>query len=344
MESEAALGTLPATSIGEIESLDLQDQSSNDVVRSFGVENGNALHISIDDHPITLPLFSPEEIFTNPSTYSREETIDCLQQGIGQFWADDLAAQQTNAGTNMQNPPQEQNPPHAPSATPELKPIPQAKARGVKRARARKTSHRAAKRPAEVKPEEPSKAKRPRYVRIAPKPSVPYQPQALPAVRGLGQQYNRQLQLAPLGTIPEGPSPMLPQQHAPVGINAGNIPSPHNGNMPRSSSLPPQQQVWMGTNPRDIPLPHNRNITWPAPMPPPQQLANGMTMGSMGYHQPEGNGIPVMYAPPSFSVGHIQPRVNGNATMHQYDGPMVNAPSSFMVKYQPRGVGGYSIN
>ncbi|CVK88219.1 uncharacterized protein FMAN_05056 [Fusarium mangiferae] len=189
MESEAALGTLPAASIGELESQDLRDQLSNDVIRSFGVENGNALHISIDDHPITLPLFSPEEIFTNPSTYSREETIDCLQRGIGQFWADDLAAQQMDAGTNMQNPPQEQNSsqeqsppqeqssPHAPSATPEVKPIPQAKARGVKRTRASEPESRAAKRPGRRKRQpatKEAKSEEPRRLRkLLPKPPQP---------------------------------------------------------------------------------------------------------------------------------------------------------------------------
>ncbi|RKL43198.1 hypothetical protein BFJ72_g4611 [Fusarium proliferatum] len=361
MESEAALGPLPAASIGEIESQGLQDQSSNDVVRSFGVENGNALHISKDDHPITLPLSSPEEIFTNPSTYSREETIDCIQRGVGQFWADDLAAQQMNAGTNMQNPPQEQNSsqeqsppqeqsspqeqnsPHAPSATPEIKPIPQAKeARGVKRTRASEPDEsRAAKRPTRRKRQpatKKAKSKEPRrFPKLLPKPPQPashWNGTVIPGIqRPYGGSWQRQTGIDPRGVAYSGnasvymSSPMLLQlQGTTRSMLPTPVPSPGQIPYPR----PPQQQ---GTTRSMLPTPVPSPGQIPYPMPPPQQLANEMTMGSMGHHQPEGNGIPVMYVPPSFSVGHIQPRGNGNAMMHQYDGPMVNASSSFMDPY-----------
>ncbi|KAF5652630.1 hypothetical protein F25303_3076 [Fusarium sp. NRRL 25303] len=321
MESEAAPGTLPATSIGEIESPDLQDQLSNDVVRSFGVENGNALHISIDYHPISLPLFSPEEIFTNPSTYSREETIDCIQRGIDQFWADD--AQQMNASTNMQNPP------HVPSATPEVKPIPQAKARGAKRTRASEAESRAAKRPTRRKRQPATKeaeSKEPRRLRkLLPKPPQPPQP---------ASHCN--------GTVIPGiQRPYCGSWQTQMGIDPRGVASSGNASVYRPSPMPLQQQ---GTTRSMLPTPVPSLGHIPYPMAPQQQFANEMTMGSMGHHQPEGNGIPVMNVPPTFSVGHFQPRVNGNAMMHQYNGPMVNAPSSSMANYQPRGFGGFSIN
>ncbi|KAF4496698.1 hypothetical protein FAGAP_7140 [Fusarium agapanthi] len=174
MESNPASGTPPVTSTSELgkyihflptffpattdnvnsEPQDLQGQSGNDVAFIDDDDDKTALNISIGDAHIRLPLFPEQETFTNPATYSYEETLSCLQRGIDLFWDDDMAARQINAGTDMhdspqeQNPPQGQNPPQAPSATPDVKPIPQARARGVKR-RDLGTSSRAAKRPAD---------------------------------------------------------------------------------------------------------------------------------------------------------------------------------------------------
>ncbi|KAF5613764.1 uncharacterized protein FSUBG_376 [Fusarium subglutinans] len=216
MGSEASSGTLSDPYAGELEYQDLQGQLGNDVTFTDD-DVKTALNLSIGDTVISLPLSFPEETFTfpeepftfpeepftNPATYSYEETISCLQRGIDQFWDDDMASGQINAGTNMydlpevqippqeqnppqpenppqeqnppqernppqaqnppqpekhprvqnppqeqeRNPPQAQNPPQAPSATPDVKPIPQARARGAKRGDPG-PSPRAAKRPA----------------------------------------------------------------------------------------------------------------------------------------------------------------------------------------------------
>jgi hypothetical protein len=81
-------------------------QSSNEVAY-IDVDDKKALNISIDGNFVSLPFFE-QPVFTNPLTYSREETTAGLQEGINQFWADDAGAEQGNIFTNMQNPPQVQ--------------------------------------------------------------------------------------------------------------------------------------------------------------------------------------------------------------------------------------------
>ncbi|KAF4944266.1 hypothetical protein FGADI_12809 [Fusarium gaditjirri] len=145
------------------------------------------------------------------------------------------------------------------------------------------------------------------------------------ATRYLGQQYNRPRQLAQMGMLPQRPPQMVPQQTQ-MGIIPRGIP-PYNGNIPFSSPMPHQQQAQMGINPPVIPSPHIGNIARSSHM-VPHQRANEMamgSMGSMGHHQLRGNGIPVVNQP---SMGNL--RANGNAMMDQNNGPVVNAPGSSM--------------
>ncbi|PNP82250.1 hypothetical protein FNYG_04439 [Fusarium nygamai] len=434
MGSESS-STLPDPSMDELEFQDLQGQSTYNV-DIINDDDNTALNLWIDDVLIRLPILQ-QVIFTNPQTYSREGTINALIRIIKQDWDD----AQANGTIQPENPVTEAPPPSseapttqnrqqtksptenvsvpqsspAPSAAPNVKAVPQAKTRGVKRAREpepsppKRPTDRNGRRAAKtVKPEEANEAKRPRYRLIAPKPpkiDVPCQQQALPvnmppgradfryrnapasfaatggAIRDSGQQLNRHLQLAQMGLSPHSipsphsgnapwSSPVLPQQQALMGFNPPVTPFSHSGSMTWSSPgssvesweafstntpmdggtfmgrpaarrmelgpVLPQQQALMGMNPHSIPSPHNGNMAFSSHAPPPQQLHNGMTVGSMGYHnQPVGKGIPMVYqnVPPNSSSGHLQPRVNGNAMkMHQHNGP-------FMGYCQPRRFG-----
>ncbi|KAJ4065329.1 hypothetical protein NW753_003764 [Fusarium oxysporum] len=391
-------------------------------------DDKTALNFSIDwDLTVMSPF--PQQTFTNPPTYSREETERRLQQAIDLFWADDTAAQQSNVSTNMQNslqvqtfvdqaaPPNTSTPeqtgssdhqlgesaylfsnaqfpadpnagkgqdqkeespstnqtvseserddsaiggfpptvprisndetngtikpespvteaptptnaaptvqnrqqaktptatdasvpksPPAPSAKPNVKPIPQARARGVKRTREPKPSPRAAKRPADrngngqpatkkVKPEESdeAKAKPPRYRPITPRIPVPYQQQAFRFHMPSRADFQCLNDPAWLAAHPDAASiwnellanhrrdQYYASQQARMGIDPRGIASSHNGNIPWSSPMLPQQQARVGMNPRGIASSHNANIPWSAPMLPQQQLANETTMGS----------------------------------------------------------------
>ncbi|KAM5515286.1 High-affinity nickel transport protein nic1 [Fusarium oxysporum f. sp. phaseoli] len=421
----------PIASMNERKSQDPKGKSSH-AVAFINDDNDDddktALNFSIDwDLTVMSPF--PQQTFTNPPTYSREETERRLQQAIDLFWADDTAAQQSNVSTNMQNslqvqtfvdqaaPPNTSTPeqtgssdhqlgesaylfsnaqfpadpnagkgqdqkeespstnqtvseserddsaiggfpptvprisndetngtikpespvteaptptnaaptvqnrqqaktptatdasvpksPPAPSAKPNVKPIPQARARGVKRTREPKPSPRAAKRPADrngngqpatkkVKPEESdeAKAKPPRYRPITPRIPVPYQQQAFRFHMPSRADFQCLNDPAWLAAHPDAASiwnelltnhrrdQYYASQQARMGIDPRGIASSHNGNIPWSSPMLPQQQARVGMNPRGIASSHNANIPWSAPMLPQQQLANETTMGS----------------------------------------------------------------
>ncbi|KAF5988128.1 hypothetical protein FBULB1_1596 [Fusarium bulbicola] len=310
MGSEASSGTLSDPYAGELEYQDLQGQSGNDVT-FIDDDVKTALNVSIGDTVISLPLFFPEETFTNPATYSYEETISCLQRG----------------------PPQEQNPPQAPSATPDVKPIPQARARGVKRGNPGPSSQ-AAKRPADrddqpatkkVKSGEsslPRAAKRtarrnrqptteeensekPRKLReLLPKPpppepiqpyyvspmaTVPYR-QEFQANRGIAYSVdnpalygaNRQPASHCNGTVSPGIQGLYNgSSRTRVGMDPGGVTFSDNASIHRSSYMVPESQRTMRST---LPTPASSPGMIPNPMSPQhqqhQQLANGMTMGS----------------------------------------------------------------
>ncbi|KAH7229730.1 high-affinity nickel-transport protein-domain-containing protein [Fusarium oxysporum] len=387
-------------SMSERKSQDPKGQSSNAVAFiNDDDDDKNALNFSIDwDLTVMSPF--PQQTFTNPPTYSREETERRLQQAIDLFWADDTAAQQSNVSTNMQNslqvqtfvdqaaPPntsapeqtgssdhqlgesaylfsnaqfpadpsagrgqdqKEESPstnqtvsepegddsaiggfpttvprisnnetngtikpespvteaptptnaaptvqnrqqaktptatdasvpksPSAPSAKPNVKPIPQARARGVKRTREHKPSPRAAKRPADrngngqpatkkVKPEESNeaKAKPPRYRPITPRIPVPYQQRAFRFHMPSRADFQCLNDPAWLAAHPQAASIW------------NELLANH-----RRDQYCASQQARMGIDPRGIASSHSGNIPWSSPMLPQQQLANEMTMGS----------------------------------------------------------------
>ncbi|KAI7765329.1 hypothetical protein LZL87_009858 [Fusarium oxysporum] len=279
------------------ESQDPKGQSSNDVA-FIDDDDKTGLNVSIGDALIAMPLF-PQETFTNPPTYSREETERCLQQAVDLFWADDQtngtikpestvteAPTPTNVAPTVHNRQQAKTPtatdgsvpksPPALSAEPNAKPIPQARARGAKRTREPKPSPRAAKRPADrngngqpatkkVKPEESmeAKAKPPRYRPITPKIPVPYQQQAFRFNMPSRADFQCLNDPAWLAAHPE----------------AASIWNELLANHRRDHSYA-SQQARMGIDPRGIASSHNGNIPWSSPMLPQQQLANEMTMGS----------------------------------------------------------------
>ncbi|KAG5773937.1 hypothetical protein H9Q72_000463 [Fusarium xylarioides] len=199
MASEASSDTLPDPSMGELESQDLQGQSTN--VDIIDDDDNTALNVCIDNVPIPLPLFPqgylfPQETFTNPPTYSYEEAISGIQRGCDLFW-DDVQANRTiqpenpvteappptNVAPTVQNRQQTKTPTEnasvpqsspAPSAAPNVKPVPQSKTRGVKRGRESEPSPRPTKRPADRNGQPATK----KYRRLLPKPTLlgPIQP------------------------------------------------------------------------------------------------------------------------------------------------------------------------
>ncbi|KAF4433146.1 hypothetical protein FACUT_8183 [Fusarium acutatum] len=318
MESQAASGTPPVASMSELESQDLQGQSGNDVAFIDDYDK-TALDFSIGDDFTALPLL-PQETFTNPPTYSREETIRGLQQGIDQYWADEMAAQQINAGTNMQNSPQVQNPsqkqnppqgqntPQAPSATPDAKPIPQARARGVKRTREPEPSSRAAKRPADRNGQPATrkvKSEKPRHLpTLRPKPREPAQPQPIQplsilpmapvphqqefqANRRIGYGVdntawiaaNRQPALHYNGAVSPGIQGLYYDSwRTRMGMDPRGVAFSDNASIHKPSPMVPQMQRMTRSI---LPTPMSSPGMISNPMPPQQQLANEMAMGSM---------------------------------------------------------------
>ncbi|KAF5640502.1 hypothetical protein F52700_3653 [Fusarium sp. NRRL 52700] len=282
-------------------------------------ENKAALNFSMGDGLTTLPIFQQEEPFTNPSTYTQEEAERCLQQAIDQWWADDRAedraAEQMNAGTNIQ----EQRSPDAPSATPDAKPTP----RAAKRTREFEPLSRPAKRPAgrnhqpattkaestdSPKPREakrPARRKRQReavvrprvYRPIKPRSPVPDVVQTCPIVPMAHEPHQQQfhdnrhmkyyVDRAALYGVPRHPGLYHNQMSGP-GIP---VQSPHHG----------PWQTRKGIEPRGVAVPYNGIINRPShmvpyqqrqlPTPmscpgmtlnpmPPQQLAHEMGMGN----------------------------------------------------------------
>ncbi|KAF5538788.1 transcription factor [Fusarium napiforme] len=333
MNSEEPFDTLPDPFMGALESQDLQGQSTPNV-EIIDDDDNTALNLYIDNAPIRSPLFQ-QETFTNPPMYSDEETANALLRIIEQD-RDDAQAngtlqpenpvteaptiqnrQQTKSPTENASVPQSSP---TPSAAPNVKAVPQAETRGVKRAREpepappkRPTARNGRGAAKTVKPE----AKRPRC-RLKPK---------------IDDQHNRHVQLA----------------QARIGFNPPVTPCPHCGNMTWSSpglsveswgAIPtntpmdggafmgqpatrrmefgpvlPQQQALMGMNPHSIPTPHNGNMAFSSHvLPPPQQTPDGMALGIMRQHnQAVGSGIPTVSQNMVPNYYHLQPWVNGNA-------------------------------
>ncbi|KAF5692899.1 high-affinity nickel-transporter [Fusarium denticulatum] len=276
MDSKTSSDTLPDPSMDELESQDLQGQSTPNV-DIIDDDDNTALNLGIDYVPIRLPLF-PQETFTNPLTYSREETINALLRILKQDWDD----AQANGTIQPENPVTEAPPPTseapttqsrqltksptgnasvpqsspAPSAAPNVKAVPQAKTRGVKRAR-------------EPEPWLPKR----RYRLIAPKPpkiDVPCQQQVLPVnmppSRADFQYPNAPVSFAATGgSIRDSGQLNRHLQLAQMGLSPHSIPSPHNGNAPWSSPVLPQQQARMGFNPPVAPFSHSGSMTLSSP-------------------------------------------------------------------------------
>ncbi|KAF5645070.1 transcription factor [Fusarium tjaetaba] len=341
MNSEESFDTLLDFSMCEMESQDLQGQSTPNV-EIIDDDDNTAPNLCIDNAPIRLPLFQ-QETFTNPLMYSDEETTNALLRIIEQD-RDDAQANgtiqpenpvteapaPTSEAPTIQNRQQTKSPTEnasvpqsspAPSAAPNVKAVPQAETRGVKRAREpepappkRPTARNGRGAAKTVKPEE---AKRPRC-RLKPK---------------IDDQLNRNVHLA----------------QARMGFNPPVTPCPHCGNMTWSYPGPsveswgaiptntpmdggafmgqpatrrmefgpvlPQQQDLMGMNPHSIPTPHNGNMAFSSHLlPPPQQTHDEMALGSMRQHnQAVDSGIPTVSQNILPNYSHLQPRVNGNA-------------------------------
>ncbi|KAF5608997.1 PH domain-containing protein [Fusarium pseudoanthophilum] len=341
MNSEESFDTLLDPSLGEMESQDIQGQSTP-IVEIIDDDDNTALNLCIDNAPIRLPLFQ-QETFTNPPAYSDEEITNALLRIIEQdqdgAQADGTIQPEnpitgapllTSEAPTIQNRQQTKSPTEnasvpqsspAPSAAPNLKAVPQAETRGVKREREpepsppkRRTARNGRRAAKKVKPEE---AKRPLY-RLKPK---------------IDDQLNRHVQLA----------------QARMGFNPPVTPSPHIGSMTWSSPGPsveswgaiptntpmdggafmgrpaaqriefipvlPQQQALMGMNPHSIPTPHNGNMAFSSHLlPPPQQTPDEIALGIMRQHNKAvGSGIPTVSQNILPNYSQLQPRVNGNA-------------------------------
>ncbi|KAF5709765.1 PH domain-containing protein [Fusarium mundagurra] len=311
MGSETSSGTLPDPSTDELEFRDLQGQATdNDVVFNEEDDDNTALNVCIDNVPIRLPLF-PQETFTNPPTYSREETISGIQRGCDSFWND----VQANGSIQPENPVTEAPPPTnvsptvhsrqqtksptetasvpqsspAPSAAPNVKPVPQAKTRGVKRAREPEPSPQATKRPADENGQpatkkvksgespEPRAAKQPtkRNRQPATKEVKPAKPRRyvaiLPKPPPLERPMIYQQQSLPVNMLPSRVG--FQYVNAPVSFAATGGAVRNLGQQHNRHVQPAQ----MGLSPHSIPSPHNGNILWSSPVLPQQQARMGIS-------------------------------------------------------------------